>query len=241
MIPKWQIKHLTNNQLINIYWPVSALAILSLLLIVATLVRGRGMIWRWNGVRRPRHRTRLLCMGIVVWTTPTWVRRLAIFVARRRLLLDLWRRVWSPGGRWYMVRSWQLLRWAIRRGSISTHGWLLRRLVKWCLGTRVDLWLWTGSLSLMAHWRVVVAVWTCGFRVLEGETCHLPLDIFNHFPTLDVSSHYKVTTLLLHIRYCVLFQCKRAYFLFNRSLENYKSHLNPTSFFSWINGISHFG
>lgn len=57
----------------------------------------------------------------------------------------------------------------------------------------------------MARGRIAAAVVrTCSFIVLEGETGHLPLHIFNHFAALHVSGHYKITALLLHIRYCVL-------------------------------------
>lgn len=65
-----------------------------LLLIIATLVRRR--IRTWNGIRRPRNRCRLLCMRVIIRTTPSRICRLAIVMACWwRLLRDLRRRIWS--------------------------------------------------------------------------------------------------------------------------------------------------
>ena len=169
-------------------------------------------------------------MGIIiVWSSPPWISRLAILMARWWLLLGLLR-VW----RWTcnMVRRWWLLsRGAIRRRKgvrISRHCRLLRRwwLVIGCLGARrishvhsICLLLRSGSLSLM--WltrRSRVAVSTIVLTILETETRHLSLNIFNHFSALDVSGHRKITALLLYVCDCILFN-KRRHLIYNLILS----------------------
>ena len=153
---------------------------------------------------------------IIVWTSPPWISRLAILMARW-WLLGLLGMVWATCN---MVRRWWLLCRAIRREgvSISWHCRLLRRwrLVIRCLGPRrmshvhrICLLLRSGSLSLMGltHRRVVVS--TSVLTILETETCHLSLYIFNHFSALDVSGHHKIAALLLYVCDCILFNKRR--------------------------------
>uniref|UniRef100_A0A0V0HL94 Putative ovule protein n=1 Tax=Solanum chacoense TaxID=4108 RepID=A0A0V0HL94_SOLCH len=90
-------------------------------------------IWRRGCVRRLRHSSGLLRRCIIVWTPPTRICRLAVLVARWRLLLmlriGLWMRIWltlTLTLTWKMV--WRLWRTIRRRGlTMSRHCWLLRR------------------------------------------------------------------------------------------------------------------
>jgi len=139
------------------------------LLFIVALVR---RVWTWNSVRRPRERSRLLSMGIVIWAPPPWIGRLAILLAC--WLLNLWGWVRSTRSGGDMIGRWLL--WCCIRGwrvGISRHCRLLMRLVVRCLGAR--MWnilrirwrLRTGSWSLMGLVYCRIAVRACVFTILK--------------------------------------------------------------------------
>ena len=171
-------------------------------------------VWRRNGVRRPGKSSRLLSWCIVIWATPPGIRRLSVLVAHCWLLLLLWRWVWRACSR-KVVRRRRLLLGGIRclrRVTITRHCRLLGMLVIRCLGTRrmgpipgICLLLRRGHLSLMRLPNCWVGISSRRILILKTETCHLPLYIFHHFSALNVSSHHKITALLLYICNRILF------------------------------------
>ncbi|KAL3369920.1 hypothetical protein AABB24_007114, partial [Solanum stoloniferum] len=147
--------------------------------VIATLMGRRMRIWRRGCVRRLRHCSGLLRRCIIVWTPPTRICRLAVLVARWRLLLmlriGLWMRIWlTLTLTWKMV--WRLWRTIRRRGlTISRHCWLLRRRCR-------RLWrtIRRRSLTISRHCRLLrrrlvcrSLVWSRRIRYMSSLGRHL--------------------------------------------------------------------
>lgn len=107
----------------------------------------------------------------------------------------------------------------------------------------LEMIIWVDPLLRIGSWsrpnrRVSVA--TAGVPVLESKACYLPLNIVNHFSTLDISSHHKIAALLFYICYSILLyktrisdefdQLFKCMFDLRKGISNLKGNIKLESF-----------